>query len=266
MPSISCTVAVQELTAVTSNLARRCMSLRGVRDNDEKYDAFRGICLMIKANPAALTQARNPECADLPVRCLLFAPFPVARVTRSLPGACDRVSSSLSAHSDGPHTRACACCSLSLSVSVSVCLCLSFSLSLPLCPLVPTLTLLISIQDFIFFCDAVNSWQELRADLQQMIFEVRAPRLTGASDGASLSLSHTHTCHGFVCRSCKHLNTMRRSDGRIILHNFQSPSVYVPLRSERASHQPVTLAPIRPTLTTPDCPFLQGNLVSKFQL
>jgi len=34
----------------------RCMSLRNIRDNDEKDSSFRGICCMINANPNGVVQ------------------------------------------------------------------------------------------------------------------------------------------------------------------------------------------------------------------
>jgi len=34
----------------------RCMSLRNIRDNDEKDSSFRGICCMISANPNGVVQ------------------------------------------------------------------------------------------------------------------------------------------------------------------------------------------------------------------
>lgn len=34
----------------------RCMSLRNIRDNDEKDSSFRGMCCMISANPNGVVQ------------------------------------------------------------------------------------------------------------------------------------------------------------------------------------------------------------------
>lgn len=34
----------------------RCMSLRNIRDNDEKDSAFRGMCQMITVNPGGIVQ------------------------------------------------------------------------------------------------------------------------------------------------------------------------------------------------------------------
>lgn len=34
----------------------RCTSLRNIRDNEEKDSAFRGVCLMIGANPSGVVQ------------------------------------------------------------------------------------------------------------------------------------------------------------------------------------------------------------------
>jgi len=34
----------------------RCMSLRNIRDNDEKDSSFRGVCCMISANPNGVVQ------------------------------------------------------------------------------------------------------------------------------------------------------------------------------------------------------------------
>lgn len=36
--------------------ARRCTSLRNIRDNEEKDSAFRGICVMIGVNPGGVVQ------------------------------------------------------------------------------------------------------------------------------------------------------------------------------------------------------------------
>ena len=40
-----------KLCSVYVLFTRRCMSLRNIRDNDEKDSSFRGICCMITTNP-----------------------------------------------------------------------------------------------------------------------------------------------------------------------------------------------------------------------
>ena len=47
------------------SLAPRCISLRNIRDNEEKDSAFKGVCIMIAANPSGVADVRTRAvCRD----------------------------------------------------------------------------------------------------------------------------------------------------------------------------------------------------------
>lgn len=179
----------------------RCTSLRNIRDNEEKESAFRGICSMITVNPAGVVQVGRPLQARDVRRALsefryfaaeinslfcveryagfqtwsqfffgLFFPIdnriPISKLTGPLQShdqSPDRIR-----YSPYPfqNSRSLELRAIRLGLAERV-----WNVFFFLKRCLKWLNVFL-FQDFIFFCDAVASWQSPKPDLKQMFYTV----------------------------------------------------------------------------------------------